>query len=560
MPNLHRFLVDYDIAMLRVLAQRRGVELDTSRQAEAADRLAAELAQPASVAEAVAHLSGEGRAALESLLAAGGQLREPQFSREFGAIRPMGPGRLEREEPWKNPENAAEELFYLGLIFRAFGAAPDEGGPGQLVIVPDELRPLLSSPRAFRPDFAVDVVPGPAQAQTVGALDEDLFVYLVYLYRHDVRVDASFSERDRPALLRRLGQPAGRRLALVRHLAERLGLVARHDGFLRLQPVPLKEWLTAGRAGQIAALQQAWRADPTWQDLCHVPGLVCDSAGDWLARYDAPAVRRAIVGLLARCPRDAWWSCTSFVAAVKQAAPDFQRPDGDYDSWYIRDALAGRPAYLSGFGSWDRVEGALLADLLSGPLLWLDVVECAGDEAQPVCRLSAAGARLLGPAAAEPDAAPSPPIVVRADLTIDLPSPAGRYTRFQLERFATPEPVEPCRYRLAPAALGRALRRGLHVEQIVAFLQQAAGRPVPPNVAAQLKLWAERLGQVHLEDVALLQVKNERVLQELRTLPRTRELIGQVLSPTAALVRKKNLPRLQAELKKLGYWVPDDEP
>jgi len=66
------------------------------------------------------------------------------------------------------------------------------------------------------------------------------------------------------------------------------------------------------------------------------------------------------------------------------------------------------------------------------------------------------------------------------------------------------------------------------------------------------------LGQVRLGEATLLEVKNERVLQELRTLPQTRSLIDQVLSPTVALVRKKNLARLQAILRDMGYWVPDE--
>ncbi|NIO71720.1 MAG: hypothetical protein GTN71_22490, partial [Anaerolineae bacterium] len=51
---------------------------------------------------------------------------------------------------------------------------------------------------------------------------------------------------------------------------------------------------------------------------------------------------------------------------IKESDPDFQRPDGDYSSWYIRQADTGR--YLSGFESWDQVEGALIAYLIAQPL------------------------------------------------------------------------------------------------------------------------------------------------------------------------------------------------
>jgi len=96
------------------------------------------------------------------------------------------------------------------------------------------------------------------------------------------------------------------------------------------------------------------------------------------------------------------------------------------------------------------------------------------------------------------------------------------------------------------------------VEQVLAFLQQASEQKVPPNVTAQLLLWAGRFGQVELEEVALLRVENERVLKELSVLPETRHLIAKILSPTTALVRKQDLDRLRKELRDLGYLLPDD--
>jgi hypothetical protein len=293
-------------------------------------------------------------------------------------------------------------------------------------------------------------------------------------------------------------------LAFLQHLVEQLGFVTRQSEILRLEARPVRHWLKATPARQLAALQEAWRDDPTWNDLCHVPALVCDQKTPWHLRYDAVAARRALLALLARCPqRGAWWSLASFVAAVKETHPDFQRPDGDYASWYIRDAANG--AYLSGFESWNRVEGALIADLLTGTLGWLGVVATVDGGSEPVCRLTEAGMRFLGLLAGEPEAVPAPPIVVHADLTIEAPAPASLYTRFQLERFADPsglsssrpgpESMAPCRYRLTVEGLGRALARGSRVEQIVAFLQQASGAPLPRHVTSQLRLWARRLGQ-----------------------------------------------------------------
>ena len=560
MYNLRRFLNDYDMTMLRALAQSRGVRLNTNRQAEAADELAALLLEPLSLRTALTRLSPQSREALEVVQAAGGRIRAPYFARRFGEVRPIGPGRLEREAPWKDPANPAEELWYAGLIFRAF--SQDESVPGEFVFVPDDLQPLLPHPRVEPPAFSVEIVALPARWDGDNMdLVYDLFSYLVYLQNHDVQsyADGRLGQRDLAALRARLGDADERRLAFLRHLAGRLGFVSRQDKVLRLEASAVKRWLTATPARQAAVLQEAWRDDPTWNDLCHVPTLVCDQQTPW--RNDPVATRQALLALLARCPQDRWWSSTSFIVAVKEVQPDFQRPDGDYASWYIRDATSGD--YLSGFGSWDRVEGVLIADLLSGPLHWLGLVTTVAGEAGPVCRLTSAGAHFLGLLSGEPDEHPSPPIVIGPDFQIKVPAPASLYTRFQLERFTDPSSSgtlrqkaasqEPWLYRLTAGSLGRALAQGIRVEQVLAFLRQASEGPVPANVAGQLRLWAGRFGQVQLEEVAILRVENERVLKELSVLPETRSLLGEILSPTSVLVRKQNLAQLRKALRALGY-------
>jgi hypothetical protein len=558
MHSLRRFLVDYDMAMLRAVAETRGVRLDTNVQAEAADRLAAALVDPLSVRVALAHLSPGALAALQALAAAGGRLRAPQFARAHGQIRPVGPGRLEREALWQKPDSPAEELWYAGLIGRAF--AEDRGGPGEFFFLPDELLPFLPQPEPGQPAFSLTTVPPPADpgAEEL-SLVHDLFYYLVYLHGHDVRpyADGRLGRRDTAALQERMAGAAQRRLALVHHLAARLGLAVRQGDLLRLEGAAVRGWLAAAPAQQLAALHGAWRADPTWIDLCQVPGLRCDDAGGWLARYDAVAVRAALLDLLARCPPDAWWTVDSFVAAVKETHPDFQRPDGDYGSWYIREADAERGEYLSGFDSWDAVEGRLIRDLLAGVLSWLRVVRLAPGG---VCRLAGEGLRLLGLTAPPAEDAPPKPIVVRPDFSVEVPRPGDLYSRFQLERFADLKGEAPCLYRLSAASLGRALGRNVQVEQILAFLNQATGGSLPANVAGQLRLWAGRFGQVELKEMVLLSTRSEQALKELAVLPETRAYLTRQLSPVTALVRKEDLPALRRALQALGFLPPGEEP
>lgn len=580
MHDLQRFLIDYDIAMLRALAQNRGIALATNRQTEAVDHLTTALLEPLSVRTALAHLSAQARGALELLLTSGGRMRAPHFVRRFGRVRPMGPGRLERETPWQSPANPTEELWYAGMVFLAF--FEDEAGPGEFICVPQDLIPLLPQPCGEPPFFSVETVPVPAHQADTGnagpAFVQDLFAYLVYLQTHGVRPysDGRLGRRDQARIREHMVDPDERRLVFLRHLAQRLGFVVRQGETLRIEATAARQWLVSSPAWQLAALQAGWRDDPTWNDLCHVPALVCDQEPRWHLRHNPVMTRKSLFSLLACVPTDAWWTLDSFVHAVKDLHPDFQRPDGDYTSWYIRDAASGE--YLAGFESWERVEGGLITDLLTGALHWLGVVatmtaeiDSRGEQApltaRVVCRLTESGVRLLACSHreeteeqalsdAEPEGPPPPPILVRADFSVEVPSPVNLYTRFQLERFADLEKMQPCRYALTASGLSRALARGIQVEQVLAFLQQASEAAIPANVAGQLWLWAGRFGQVELEEVALVRVKNERVLRELSVLPLTQPLIGQVISPTMALVPRRNLPRLRKALADLGFLLP----
>jgi hypothetical protein len=587
MHDLHRSLVDYDMAMLRAVADSRGITLETNVQTEAVDSLAQALLDPLSLRTVVARLSPDARDALGVLLAAGGRQRAPRFLRRFGEIRHVGPGRLAREAPWRAPANSTEELWYAGLIFRAFGE--ETSGAVEFVYVPDDVRSLLPRPAVAETRFHVDVVTpvgDPATGQD--SLVEDVFHYLVLVQTRDVRLDAAghLSPRDQAQLGERVPWAAEGRLELARHLAAHLGLVARDPerGLLGLEAGPARRWLAAEAGEQLTVLQRGWRDDPTWNDLCHVPTIDCDTEAAWYQRYDPVGVRYALFAFLARCPTQEWWSLESLVAAIKDTDPDFQRPDGDYTDWHVRDAQSGD--YLSGFESWDRVEGALIADLCTGVFAWLGLLSVAhgslsgseGAGGGAACKVTPAGLAFLRESLDSQQAAdvepppgevpPSPPVVVRPDFAVEVRLPASLYTRFQLERFADPHGSLPrpaaspknemvYRYHLNAGSLGRGLARGIRADQVLAFLRQVTAGRVPANVAGKIQAWAERHGQVAIQEVALLHAKSERALRELMALPETRALIDRQLSPTTALVRHEHLPQLRRVLRELGFLTPE---
>ena len=178
-------------------------------------------------------------------------------------------------------------------------------------------------------------------------------------------------------------------------------------------------------------LQHAWRSDPTWDELRHIPSLKTEETG-W--QNDPVLARHAILRYLSQCLPDAWLSMGSFVEAIKTVDPDFARPDGDYRSWYIRDASTGE--YLMDFACWDQVEGALVRHMLTGPLFWLgvtDLGDAGGSGSEPASfQIAGSGAALLGLAHSPPDSeAPLLPLVVQPDFAVRLPAGSRLYERFR---------------------------------------------------------------------------------------------------------------------------------
>ena len=70
----------------------------------------------------------------------------------------------------------------------------------------------------------------------------------------------------------------------------------------------------------------------TFNDLRCLPGLTFEGQWDNHPRQ----TRLTLLDMLSHLPQDTWWSLNSLVSAIREKMPDFQRPGGDYDSWFIR--------------------------------------------------------------------------------------------------------------------------------------------------------------------------------------------------------------------------------
>jgi hypothetical protein len=290
--------------------------------------------------------------------------------------------------------------------------------------------------------------------------------------------------------------------------------------------------------------------------LRRVPGLRAE--GNW--RNDPLMARQAVIERLRRLPPGEWHDLAAFLAAVKSEDPDYQRPEANYSDWYLRDAETGH--FLSGFESWDRVDGALLRFIITGPLYWLGAASLglAQDGSAEAFRLTPAGLAWVG-AGEVPDPPRPARLIIQDDLTIVAPLDLPLMDRFRLLRFT--EPVATDARSLAPTtshritrdSLARARSGGVRAQSILKFLERASGGRVPQRLSAGLERWDQHSGTVRLSRGAVLRVHDANTLALLRADPILRPLLGELLSAQAMLVSEANLPRVMAALQELGYDV-----
>ncbi len=566
MTSILRTLRESDPALLTVLAQVWGVQIDEgddlARQIDAINRAMLDSGRAERVWDA---LTDSERAAMQMLISVKGKMPEAKFERVFGPIRRMGAATIQREEPQKNPATTAEGLYYRGLIGKSFENA--DTGPRTIIYIPDDLEKILpthktSYDKLDDEDPEVDYpteetaaldpledVTGVRQADT--SIVDDLTTLLAYLQLSSPLLQSdSLDGKDGGALEPFLLTRGEERVAFMIGLAASADLIDVQNGRAYPKRGETRRWLSANRADQVRMLVEAWRDSTAYVDLWHVPGLYPEKDAGTMSQYSPVAARGAVFEIMTHAlPAQGWWSLDDFILLVHEDSADFQRPNGDFDSWYIRND-AGE--YLSGLESWDAVEGALLEFLIVGPMHWLGLLDLAEDAA----RLTAYGRAFLGL-----NGWPSPPdqpdkIEVQADGTILVSRKVPRIDRFQLARFTSWDRSDSkaYRYKLDPPGIERAAQQGINIGHIGAFITRALGeQALPPAVARLLENWKTGpTARVSLERLLILRTTAPETLDFILETPALRRFMGARLGPMSVIVRAEDLRELRDALGEHG--------
>jgi hypothetical protein len=553
MNDLVQAFSDHDLPTLRIIGEWYELDL-TGLQKPACVQALSDALCLVDMPEEITYLPPEEATALNAIIAADGRVPVAVFERMHGTVRQMGPGRMEREEPWLDPASPAEALWYRGFLFRAFDD-DDDSNLTEYYYLPNELREQFPVPV-----IESDSEEGVRQHSLIPAATPDSFESALNDALDDLtallgaaQIDALI-EDELGAVSHLLLNKDPDRQSLLYTLAWEMKLLRPTD-FGAKPTRKVIEWLRQGRPRQIREMVDAWKAS-SWSELFHTPGIRCEG-GEW---EHNPALARTT--LLEFLPRDQnWYRLLDLVTAIKETQPDFQRPGGNYDTWYIRDEQSDE--YLTGFRSWNYVEGRQLGFILCGPFSWLGLADLAqpGAVEDIYIRLTAdALAWLSGDSPSEESI--DIPIVVKDDATLFVPYNANAYHRFQVARIAeaeSPTPGKPFVYRLTPSSLEQSKQQGIEPHRVLRFLEEASGRPVPASTKRAIERWEQKGTEGKLEHVVVLRVRDSEILDKLRANSKTRPFISETLGELAVAIKEGEQDNLRKAAAQLGLLL-DESP
>ncbi len=554
MPDFIKSLQGRDLGAMNIIAELWGVKLEASDVRSALQRLAAALLDRETLQEIVSTLPAEARAALEDLVHNGGRLPWPLFTRRYGRVREMGAGRRDREQPHHNPVSPAEMLWYRALVARAF--FDGEGGPEEFAYIPEDLLALLpASQEASGAPLGRPATP--VERSFILEADDRILDHACTLL---AALRLSFSDETLAALGEKWQSP----LASVPLTPVPLRLLLASASMLELsglpRPEPTRLFLESDRSQALAVLVRAWLNSAEFNELRLLPGV--EAEGEW--QNDPLPARRAVLDFLATVPartekaEQPFWSLPAFVEDIKKRYPDFLRPAGDYDSWFLRDVKTGE--YLRGFSHWDDVDGGLIRYILTGPLHWLGILDLAAPFAPeagnkpPVTafRLNERAASLLQGQPPEPVIPEDETVTVRSDARLVVPRKAPRAARYQLARFGIWEEAQPeaYQYRLTPASLSRARQQGLSINHLLSLLRRHA-KTISPSLVKALERWERAGREARLEQALVLRLSSPELLEQVRQSKAAR-FLGDPLGPTSVIVKEGAAEKVLAILAEMG--------
>ncbi len=573
---------------LHAIAEARRLTLPGSATAggPALEELARRLFYEPSLREALRGLSSAQWAILRELARSGGQA--PNFDlRAYLLAAGLVPGGGRAPDAQiRLYELALSRLLTLGLVFwgrldlpgaREYASGAHEG----LLVVPPSVLAVLAAP-----DAPVEAAPTsrwqPRAPRLASAecLQRDLYLYWrvvreqqggLALLANGLLPKAALRPLNAALCLKaelddmRSEQEAGR-LFFLRLLGQALGLLTANAE--TLQAADAARFFARPLFERIQQSFAAWLEGTFWNELLHLPGMTLRPPPPPLevARPEVLRARQMVLKLLSEEVAEGWISRAALLALGRLRHPHLLfsgHSKGQTDRAATRNPFGWefrpRGSWLSPHDGWLRVESAFMAAVIEGPLHWLGAVDL--DDApsgEPLAyHLSPLGLALLGkgeqPQELRENAAGR--LVIQPNFEMLALPPVREATLLVLDDIAERQSLDQAAlYRVTRERWLHALRQGSSASLLIAQLEQMTQAALPQNMRYSLLEWERQAQRVRLHrHVALLEVQEARLLDELLADAALAPLILRRLTPTAALVDRTRLPLLYNALIERGY-------
>ncbi len=543
MTDLRQSLIKSEFSYLKIVAEKWELPFDAPDARQGLDLLAGALFNSNKLVDLKNILSVEEIEALVWLDNRNGREICDHFTRQFGEIRKVGAGRLDRERPDLAPISAAEGLWYRALIARGFFES--DAGLQEYVFIPDDIRDL-ALPR-LNPD---------REERTV-----ETFLCRVALPRETLeRQEASTFILDHICTILaglRMGQDLGEHLPEVtepeRIFYEKLlVLTDLTDENQTTLPENIRRYFDLTEPEALLKLWNSWLMNEKYHDLVMVEGIQVEGVPE----LDPIPLRESVIAPLKDLDPKVWWSMESFISQIKERSPDVLRSAGEYETMFIKDTESG--AFLTGFSSWDSVEGELIRYILTGPLHWLGLIDLAGaDDESPslAFRLGKLFQEFVrGSVPALPSVNPDP-IQIRSKGEIRVTMVVAHRIRYQIARFCEwgSYKADSYYYFITPTSLTRAENQGLKVAHLLSLLKNHT-EAIPPNIMSALKRWYTQGIQASISQKTIMRLGSPAVLNALKKTSAARYILEQ-LGPTVVIIMEGSEEKVAQALVELGFFA-----
>jgi hypothetical protein len=550
MRTLVQNLQDLDSGYLKIISELWGVDPPEGEIREDPEALAHFMLDPRTLEEVLEALPAEAQECVDYLTDHNGRVPYADLSRRFGSIREMGSGRRDREKPWRSPQSSTEVLWYHGLIGRAF--IDTSTGPQEYAFIPDDLRIILpQSEDVDDQPLGMPLSDPDIIHESSYAIIDDAVTLLAAFRNKSAHDLPTASERGRE-LHPLLQLPDA--VELVIELLQDCGLLGSNP--ITPAPEPVGNFLETTRQEARTLFLLSWKNSTNWNDLSAVPGLY-SSTEDW--PNDPLLSRQSMLDLLQPLEVGKWWRIDDFIQSVKETQPGFQRPGGDFSSWYLQDSDKN---FLTDFEHWDSVEGAYIRHMITGPLHWLGIFDLGQDRNKmEVHAFRKTRVIVESQPAPEEVSELDEKVSIRADGLIIAPIGTARDERYQIARFSSWEKMDGVNYeyRLTPEALDNSLSQGLKPDHVRIILERSSQAPLPPSIDAALKRWSDFGTEARFEQLLVVRFKDEEIIERLHANKTAARFIQERIGSEIIVVREVNWMRLRDAAARLGILIAPPE-